>query len=200
MLRQRIELSALRADGSEFPVELAINRVPIENAILFTAYLRDITERKYHEREREDLLARAEAAQRYYRVLTEAIPQQVWTASADGALDYVNKGASDYFGVNQASVLGAGWQDFVHSDDLEACGQHWSASLTSGEPYEVEFRLKRADGEYRWHLGRALPVRNSAGAITKWLGTNTDIHDRLIAQQELRSAKESAESCKPGKE
>ena len=199
VLGQRIELSALRADGSEFPVELAINRVPVENAILFTAYLRDITERKYHEREREDLLARAEAAQRYYRVLTEAMPQQVWTASADGALDYVNKGACDYFGVNQASVIGAGWQGFVHPEDLEACGRRWSASLTSGEPYEVEFRLKRADGEYRWHLGRALPVRNSAGAVTKWLGTNTDVHDRLIAQQELRSAKESAEAASQAK-
>jgi PAS domain S-box-containing protein len=98
VLGRRIELSAIRADGSEFPVELAITRVPLEGAILFTAYLRDITERKQNELERAQLLARAEGAQRYYQVLTEAIPQQVWTANPDGSLDFVNKGIAEYFG------------------------------------------------------------------------------------------------------
>jgi PAS domain S-box-containing protein len=69
----------------------------------------------------------------------------------------------------------------------------------SGEPYEVEFRLRRADGTYRWHLGRALPVSNNAGQITKWLGTNTDVHDRIEAEQELRRAKESAENASQAK-
>ena len=199
VLGQRVELSAVRADGTEFPVELAITRVPVEGETLFTAYLRDITERKQSELDRAQLLARAEGAQRYYQVLTEAMPQQVWTANPDGYLDYVNKGIVKYFGRPAEELTGAGWQASVHPDDLEECGRKWAASLGSGEPYEVEFRLLRVDGTYRWHLGRALPVTNSSGQITKWLGTNTDVHDRIEAEQELRRAKESAESASQAK-
>lgn len=199
LLGKRIEVPAVRSDGSEFPVELAIARVPVQSAVVFTAYLRDISARKQHEQEREQLLARAESAQRYYRVLTEAMPQQVWTAAADGSLDFINKGACEYFGRPQEAILGAGWIEFVHSEDVESCVARWRSSLESGDPYEVEFRLRSAEGAWRWHLGRALPVRNSAGEITKWLGTNTDIHDRLMAEQELRAAKESAELASQAK-
>lgn len=199
VLGKRVELTAVRADGTEFPVELAITRVPIEGEILFTAYLRDITDRKQSEIERAQLLARAEGAQRYYQVLTEAIPQQVWTANPDGSLDFVNKGIAEYFGQPPEHLLDSGWQNFVHPEDVEDCGRKWAACLGSGEPYEVEFRLRRADGSYRWHLGRALPVTNAGGQITKWLGTNTDVHDRIEAEQELRRAKESAESASQAK-
>jgi PAS domain S-box-containing protein len=199
ILGRRVELTALRADGSEFPAELAVTHVAVENSLIFTAYLRDITQRKRHEAEREQLLASSEAAQRYYQVLTEAMPQQVWTATTSGELDYINKGVAEYFGREPADILGSGWQAFIHPDDLAGCAERWSSSLITGDPYEVEFRLKRFDSTYRWHLGRALPVRNASGVITKWLGTNTDVHDRLVAEQELRKAKESAESASQAK-
>jgi PAS domain S-box-containing protein len=193
---RRMEVAAMRADGSEFPAELAIIRIPIEGSALFTVYLRDITESRRAEAERDRLLARAEAAQRSYQMLAEAIPQQVWTAQPDGSLDYVNQRCADYFMVPQAELLAAGWTDVLHPDDAERCAGIWTRSVGTGESYEVEFRLRRAsDGTYRWHLGRAVAMRDVAGRIIRWLGTNTDIHDRKQAEQDLEEAKAAADSA-----
>ncbi|MCA1631732.1 MAG: GAF domain-containing sensor histidine kinase [Acidobacteria bacterium] len=122
--------------------------------------------------------AAAEATERHYRFLAETIPQQVWTAQPDGALDYVNRRALDYFSLDDASVLGAGWQQVVHPEDIEDSLSRWRRSLSTGETYEVEFRLRGASGEYRWHLARALPMRDAGGGIVKWFGTNTDIDEQ----------------------
>jgi PAS domain S-box-containing protein len=199
VLGSRVELPAVRADGTEFPVEVAVTRVPIEGRILYTVYLRDITLRRKSELERAQLLARAEAAQRYYQVLAETMPQQVWTANPDGTLDYVNERVVRYFGMPAKTIVGNGWRDLVHPEDMPVCAERWTAALNTGEPYEVEFRLQRADGSYRWHLGRALPVRDMDGSITKWLGTNTDLHDRMEAQEQLRRAKDIAEAASQAK-
>lgn len=132
-------------------------------------------------RERE---ARAEAEQARealrvsearYRFLAEAIPVQIWTAKPDGALDYVTERVASYFGVPEQQILGEGWQDLIHPDDLAVAGERWMRALATGEPYEVEFRLRRADGVYRWHIGRALPQLDEQGAVVHWFGTNTDI-------------------------
>lgn len=127
----------------------------------------------------------AETALRQEREIAESIPQQVWTSTPDGALDFVNRRVTDYFGKSHAEVLGAGWQGVIHPDDLPMCIERWTASLKSGDEYEVEFRLRRGDGVYRWHLGRALPLRQG-GAIAKWFGTNTDIDERKKAIDELQ--------------
>ncbi|MDQ1610644.1 MAG: hypothetical protein QOG00_575 [Pyrinomonadaceae bacterium] len=147
---------------------------------------REIVERTRAEREREELLAReqevraaAEANEQRYRFLAESIPQQVWTAQPDGALDYVNRQTVDYFARTGAEIVGDNWQQVIHPDDLEACLARWQRSLATGEVYEVEFRLRRgSDGDYRWHLGRALPMRDADGRIIRWFGTNTDIDDQ----------------------
>jgi PAS domain S-box-containing protein len=122
--------------------------------------------------------AAADATERHYRFLAETIPQQVWTAQPDGALDYVNRRALDYFSLDNARVLGAGWQQVVHPEDIEDSLARWRHSLSTGETYEVEFRLRDAGGEYRWHLARALPMRDADGRIVKWFGTNTDIDEQ----------------------
>jgi PAS domain S-box-containing protein len=147
---------------------------------------REIAERTRAEREREELLAReqevratAEANEQRYRFLAESIPQQVWTAQPDGALDYVNRQTVDYFARTGDQIVGDNWQQVIHPDDLEACLARWQRSLATGEVYEVEFRLRRgSDGDYRWHLGRALPMRDADGRIIRWFGTNTDIDDQ----------------------
>jgi PAS domain S-box-containing protein len=147
---------------------------------------REIEERKRAEGERMELLAReqevrgaAEANERRYRFLAESIPQQVWTAQPDGSLDYVNQRTVEYFSRTKEEIVGDNWQEVIHPDDLPACIERWEQSLTSGEVYEVEFRLRHgADGEYRWHLGRALPMRDADGHIIRWFGTNTDIDDQ----------------------
>jgi len=147
---------------------------------------REAAERAAAELGREELLAReaaeraaAEESERHYRFLAETIPQQVWTATPAGDLDYVNRQVADYFSVRPEEVLGAGWQLVVHPDDIAESLRRWQHSLATGETYEVEFRLRRAGGdEYRWHLGRALPMRDGDGRVVRWFGTNTDIDDQ----------------------
>ena len=120
-----------------------------------------------------------------YRFLADAMPQQVWTATPDGALDYVNLRTTDYFGKSASEIIGAGWQAVIHPDDLPACLEAWLHSLQTGDPYQIEFRLHASDGSYKWHLGRAL-AQMSNGSIVKWYGTNTDIDEykRLQAQKD----------------
>ena len=131
-----------------------------------------------------------------YRELAEAMPQQVWTAQSDGQLDYVNQRGLEYFKRTSEEMLGSGWLNVVHPDDAEGCVNRWVHSLKTGEPYEVEFRLRRASDEmYRWHLGRAVAIRDAAGEIVRWLGTNTDIHDRIEAERELQQAKAAADAA-----
>ena len=140
----------------------------------------DITAARTAERQRAAL------AEEYQRLLDIA-PQQVWTADPDGSLDRINDLAVEYFGIPRAQVLGDGWQGVVHPDDLPTAGARWLHSLATGETYETAFRLRRADGTYRWHLARATSTRNPDGTF-RWIGTNTDIdqnkrdHDDLVSR------------------
>jgi len=111
-----------------------------------------------------------------FRGLIEALPQQVWTAQPDGSLDYVNQRILDYFGLTSEQMVGWGWKERLHPDDLPLCLERWAKARESNTPYEIEFRLRRReDDSYRWHLGRALPIFNQEGQVVKWIGTNTDI-------------------------
>ena len=134
-----------------------------------------------------------------YQELAEAMPQQVWTARPDGALDYVNQQVAGYAMRSAEELLGAGWVSIVHPDDVPQAVVRWTRALQSGEPYEVEFRLLRAaDQMYRWHLGRAVPLR-SGGQIVRWVGTNTDIHDHKQVEAELSRAKVAADAANHAK-
>jgi signal transduction histidine kinase len=95
-----------------------------------------------------------------------------------------------FFQTTAEEILGNGWQDVIHPDDLAACVARWTHSLSTGEPYEIEFRLRRGDGVYRWHLGRANAERDANGSILRWFGTNTDIHDAKLAIAELQARSE----------
>jgi PAS domain S-box-containing protein len=121
-----------------------------------------------------------------YRFLADAIPVQVWTSTPDGRLDYVNQRAESYFGAPMSALVGEGWQGYVHPDDVPATASSWGRSLATGEPYEVEFRLRGATGEHRWHLARGTAQRASDGEILRWFGTNTDIEDAKRNEAELK--------------
>ncbi len=114
--------------------------------------------------------------------LANAMPQIVWTANPDGWLDYYNDRWVAYTGMTVEQTQGWGWAPVLHPDDLQRCIEVWKHCVETGEPYEIEYRFRRAsDGSYRWHLGRALPVRDSDGKIIKWFGTCTEIQDQKNA-------------------
>ena len=122
----------------------------------------------------------------HLRTLAEAIPEMVWTSGADGAFDFLNKQWCDYtaFTVEQSS--GWGWKSALHADDVAECTAKWARSVRTGDPYEIEYRIRRgSDGAYRWFLGRANPIRDEEGRIVKWFGACTDIEDQKHNQQIL---------------
>lgn len=192
----RYELPALRSDGSEFPSEISISHIPGTEPPLFARFVRDITERKEAEAKLVAATAAAETAAHAiaesterFRLLAEVVSLQAWTAQVNGDLDYANQECMEYFGAESgAEVLGNAWAQFVHPDDLPNALAQWQVSLASGENYEVEFRLRRYDGEYRWFIVRAQAMLDNEGAITRWFGSNTDIHDLKTAQSDAEHA------------
>jgi PAS domain S-box-containing protein len=191
---------ALRVLAHQATTQLELRRNSRALSELNQQLDREIAERARAEGERAELLKReqevraaAEANEQRYRFLAESIPQQVWTAQPDGALDYVNRRTVEYFARPGAEIIGDNWQQVIHPDDLDACLERWRSALATGEVYEVEFRLRRgSDGDYRWHLGRALPMRDPSGRIIRWFGTNTDIDD----QKRLHRLAEEANRAK----
>ena len=299
MIGRRIEMTAVRADGSEFPVELSITRSPLEGPPSFTGYLRDITERReseerfraivettpecvkiiardgtllrinsagltmagaesadlivgksfydflapedrkrYHEfnmqicsgqkgflefdiinmrgerRQMEtravplrinegpivqlglsrDITERKKAEQKLreselrLRQLTETIPEMLWSATPDGAIDYCNTRVLDYTGFPAEEILGDGWIKLLHPDDVDHTMREWMLCVRTGAPYRVEVRTFHAvDHAYRWCVTSALPLLDEQGDILKWHGTVVDMHDWRQAQEELRN-------------
>jgi PAS domain S-box-containing protein len=116
------------------------------------------------------------ASEAKFRTIADTMPQMVWSTLPDGFHDYYNARWYEFTGVPVGSTDGAGWNGMFHPDDQGRAFERWSHSLTTGEPYEIEYRLRHHSGEYRWTLGRALPIHNDAGQITRWFGTCTDIH------------------------
>lgn len=175
-----------QADGSQ--IWLENNKVPLLNSqgqvVGMLGTMEDITERMRSQ-------AALEKSEERFRFLAESIPQQVWIANTEGSIEYVNQRTINYFGCIPERLLGEKWQDWVHPDDLQASIHAWNKSLTTGIDYEIELRLWEKGSEtYRWHLGRALPLRDRQGQIINWFGTNTDIHDRVAAEIALRESEQ----------
>ena len=150
-------------------------------------FSRDITER----RGAEEKLRRSEAS---YRQLADSMPQIVWTAQSDGFIEYYNQRWFDYTELTFEQTKGLGWKTVLHPDDLQSCFDNWDETVKTGEKFEIEYRIRRAsDGEYRWHLGQALPVRDAENQIVKWFGSCTDIHEQKKTEEELRQVQKELE-------
>ena len=145
--------------------------------VRFDGTAQDVTEQALVE---EALRAR----EANFRQLADAMPQIVWTARPDGVLDYVNHRWYEFIDRTEAEVSPADWHLRVHPDDIGAAVQVWGASVSTGQPYATEFRVRRADDAYRWFLVRALPIRGADGAIVQWYGTCTDIHDQRALHEQ----------------
>ncbi|WP_375413653.1 PAS domain-containing protein [uncultured Bradyrhizobium sp.] len=120
-----------------------------------------------------------------FRTLAEAVPHHVWTARPDGYLIWFNPQVYEYAGSGPGELDGEKWGRIVHPDDIPGALAAWTSAIASGDAYEVEFRLRRADGAYRWFLARAVPARDDKGGIIRWIGTNTDVHDQKLIAGEL---------------
>lgn len=120
-----------------------------------------------------------------FRMLAEAVPQIVWTALPNGAVDYCNRRWYELTGLTEEQTRGSGWSKALHPDDQPVAWQAWEKVVHSGEALELEYRLQTIAGDYRWHLGRATPMRDASGAIVKWFGACTDIEEQRVTQQLL---------------
>ena len=133
--------------------------------------------------ERRISAALAESELRF-RTLADTMPQMVWSTLPNGYHDYYNARWYEFTGVPVGTTDGEGWNDMFHPEDRERARTVWKHSLETGEPYEIEYRLKHHTGTYRWTLGLALPIRDTEGNIVRWFGTCTDIHQTKIAGEE----------------
>lgn len=143
----------------------------------FPGVVVDVTE----QRRISEALAESELR---FRTLADTMPQMVWSTLPDGYHDYYNARWYEFTGVPAGSTDGEGWNDMFHPEDQQRAWEVWNRSLTSGEPYHIEYRLKHHTGVYRWTLGLALPIRDAAGHIIRWFGTCTDVHEAKLAGEE----------------
>ena len=141
--------------------------------------------------EQKQAQERSKASELNWRVLTETMPQLVWTSLPDGTVTYSNQRHYDYLGASPQHWLGAEWQQFLHPDDYERVQAYRHHTRETGDPSELEYRLKEGKtGVYRWFLARALPVRDETGQVVKWLGTRTDIDEWKRAEEALHESQE----------
>jgi PAS domain S-box-containing protein len=127
------------------------------------------------------------------RDMAEALPQIVWITNALGVIEYYSRRWFEYSGATPSNSEPAHWRSFVHPEDLERLVSSWKDAAAQGRPWQAEYRLRRADGSYRWHLGQAIPVTGSDGRILRWFGSATDIDGQKCVEAELsRTAAERA--------
>ena len=168
-------------DGSERPIDDSAAPILAENGKLRGAVLvfRDITPR----RQAEQALRQGEERLRF---VMDSMPQKIFTAKANGDVDYFNPQWQKFTGLSFEQIKDWGWTQSVHPDDVAENVRAWKYAVDNGEPFEFEQRFRRADGEYRWHVSRALPQRDTAGRIVMWVGSNTDIHEQRQTADRLR--------------
>ena len=134
-----------------------------------------------------DITSAKEAEDRT-RLIIDTVPAQLWTESPEGVVDFVNRRWVDYTGMTLEQAVGSGWTGMVHPDDIERVLSKWRTLISEGKPREIESRLRRSDGMYRWFLSRCCPLVDRSGRILGWYGSDTDIHDLKEAEEKLRQS------------
>ncbi len=149
--------------------------------------IHDITERKWM----EEALRESE---QWFRTLANAMPQLVWTADPDGRVDYYNDRYKEFRGIEPTGDGSFQWAPVVHEEDVAPTVQAWQHAIETGQTYQIEHRVQRADGSYHWYLSRGTPVRDNEGRIVKWFGTATDIDNVKRAEETLRELNATLEN------
>jgi PAS domain S-box-containing protein len=189
-----IEKRVVRPDGSVRHTVWAglLRRDPAGAPVRLVGTLEDVTE--MHEAQEQ-----LRASEERFRVMAEAVPQIVWAATPDGVVDFYNGRLREFTGASAEAAYGEGWRLIVHADHEQATADAWQRAVKTGEPYDIEHLIRRADGEYRWLLSRGVPLRGADGSIIRWFGTATDIHEQKLAEAELRGARDAAEAASRAK-
>ncbi len=156
--------------------------------------IRDVAERTRTAVERRRAETALGNSEETFRTLTRVMPNQAWTSRPDGMLDWFNERVYAFSGAEPGALDGEGWARIVHPDDIAKAGARWADAIRTGDVYEAEFRLRDTLGNWRWHIARAVPVRDATGAITRWMGTNTDIQDQKEVAETLEQRVEERTS------
>ncbi|MCW5958934.1 MAG: PAS domain S-box protein [Pyrinomonadaceae bacterium] len=175
----------IRNDNGEQRIVHSLGETKLDEEgkpIFASGTIQDITEFR-------EIEAKLMESENRYRLLAESMPQQVWTALPDGTMDYANSRWVESYGDFQTAAS-SGYENVVHPGDIDEYLKSYQKAIENGIPFENESRLGKKNSEYRWHLIRCFPMRDSDGNIVKWLGTNTDIHDLKTAQVELKKTQD----------
>jgi len=185
-LGEDVAVEAMRRGATDYVVKQRLDRLPL------------VVERALAEAAERAERRRAEAAlkdsEANFETLVHAMPQLCWRADADGYINWYNQRWYDYTGTTPAEVEGWGWESVHDPRILPEVKERWSRSIATGEAFEMTFPLRGADGEYRLFLTRGEPIRNEAGELVRWLGTNTDVSTQQATEEKLRRLTETLES------
>ena len=168
-------------------VDAPAPRVDAEGNARWRGYLQDITDQKRLEEEQRD-------SQQRFRALVSATASLVWETTADGEVEDLPEWRA-YTGLSVEEVRGWGWLNALHPDDRARASEVWQKAIDSIGLYETEYRMRRKDGTYHWHLARGIPILDANGSIRMWVGSCLDIDARRRAEEELQAAKEVAEEA-----
>ena len=183
--QRELEIRSRRKSGEECYIRLSLSLLRDQegNPYGLLGVSTDITEERLSQQA-------LRVSEEQYRCLADVMHQVAYIAGADGQTEMVNRHWEEYSGAPGAEFLGRRWISWVHPDDLPGHMARWAQCVEAGGLFEAEYRLRNAKGEYRWHLARAVPIRGVSGAIERWVGTSTDIHDRKSAEEFLRGSEE----------
>ncbi len=178
ILNQRIEITALHRDGHEFPVELTVSPLVLRGSVVFSAFIRDITEQKR-------ALEAIRTNEELYRTIGEATHDFLWACAPNGRSEFVNSRWMEYTGMTLERANSVPLEATHHPDDLPKLRKIWRSATKKGQSFSAELRYRRYDGVFRWFFVRAVPIKDEAGRVIRWIGTSTDIHDRKTAIEEI---------------
>jgi PAS domain S-box-containing protein len=178
------EKEYIRKDGSRVPI-LCGYALLEGSQDEYVGFVFDLTRQRAAEaglREREER----------FRLLAESLPELVWVTDPIGSLTYLNQRFLEYCGIVPKQMIGFNWQGILHPEEVDRVNSAWSHSVMSGQPYQIELQLRRADGAFRHFLARAQAMRDDAGRIVRWVGSCTDVHDQKLAEDALRRSEKLA--------
>jgi len=184
------EFPMVLRDGSQRTIRIVGHSVldDSRNIVEFVGTTIDITEQRQARADLEKALTKIRKSEDRLRVIIDTIPAMAWSTQPDGSAQFLSRSWLDYTGLSMEEARNWGWSVVLHDEDSTAFIDKWRAAVASGDPFEAEARFFRADGEYRWCLCRAVPMRDETGNIVKWFGTTTDIEDRKRAEEFARKA------------